>query len=59
MIKGLESAGLPADAIQRVPTTDRQAVGEMLGGLDGNIDVIIPRGGLSKSRDRRRLVLPH
>lgn len=43
--KGLEAAGLPADAIQVVPTTDRAAVGEMLRGLDGNIDVIVPRGG--------------
>ena len=43
--KGLEAAGLPADAIQVVPTTDRAAVGEMLRGLDGAIDVIVPRGG--------------
>ncbi|MGE0230198.1 MAG: glutamate-5-semialdehyde dehydrogenase [Flavobacteriaceae bacterium] len=47
MIEGLTGAGLPADAIQRVPVTDREAVGEMLAGLDGNIDVIIPRGGKS------------
>ncbi len=45
--KGLEDAGLPADAIQMVPTTDRAAVGEMLRGLDGNIDLIVPRGGKS------------
>ncbi|MCF6320314.1 MAG: glutamate-5-semialdehyde dehydrogenase [Rhizobiaceae bacterium] len=45
MTKGLEQAGMPADAIQMVPTTDRAAVGEMLKGLDGNIDVIVPRGG--------------
>ncbi len=44
---GLAEAGLPLDAIQIVPTTDRVAVGEMLKGLDGNIDVIIPRGGRS------------
>ncbi len=43
--KGLKAAGLPADAIQLVPTTDRAAVGEMLKGLGGNIDVIVPRGG--------------
>ena len=43
--RGLESADLPTDAIQMVPTTDRAAVGEMLGGLAGNIDVIVPRGG--------------
>ncbi len=42
---GLEAAGLPADAVQLVPTTDRAAVGDMLTGLDGNIDVIVPRGG--------------
>lgn len=47
MVEGLKSAGLPEDAIQRVPTTDRAAVGEMLLGLGGNIDVIIPRGGKS------------
>lgn len=47
LLEGLEAAGLPADAIQLVPTTDRSAVGEMLKGLDGNLDVIIPRGGKS------------
>ncbi len=45
LVQGLEAAGLPLDAIQLVPTTDRAAVGEMLRGLDGNIDVIVPRGG--------------
>jgi glutamate-5-semialdehyde dehydrogenase len=44
---GLTEAGLPADAIQLVPTRDRAAVGMMLAGLDGNIDVIVPRGGKS------------
>ncbi|HSG94656.1 MAG TPA: glutamate-5-semialdehyde dehydrogenase, partial [Afifellaceae bacterium] len=44
---GLEEAGLPADAVQVVPTTDRAAVGAMLTGLEGNIDVIVPRGGKS------------
>ncbi|WP_374832390.1 glutamate-5-semialdehyde dehydrogenase [Paenochrobactrum pullorum] len=47
LVSGLESAGLPGDAIQIVPTTDRAAVGEMLKGLNGNIDVIVPRGGKS------------
>jgi glutamate-5-semialdehyde dehydrogenase len=47
LVEGLEAAGLPPDAIQLVPTTDRAAVGEMLRGLDGNIDVIVPRGGKS------------
>lgn len=45
--KGLIEAGLPKDAIQIVPVTDRAAVGEMLRGLDGNLDVIVPRGGRS------------
>ena len=44
---GLEENSLPADAIQMVPTTDRTAVGMMLKGLDGNVDVIVPRGGKS------------
>jgi glutamate-5-semialdehyde dehydrogenase len=44
---GLAEAGLPADAIQLVPTRDRAAVGMMLTGLDGSIDVIVPRGGKS------------
>ncbi|GGB03484.1 gamma-glutamyl phosphate reductase [Brucella endophytica] len=47
LIEGLKAAGLPEDAIQIVPTTDRAAVGEMLKGLGGDIDVIIPRGGKS------------
>ena len=45
--KGLSEAGLDANAIQMVPTTDRTAVGMMLQGLDGVIDVIVPRGGKS------------
>jgi glutamate-5-semialdehyde dehydrogenase len=47
LLEGLEAAGLPKDAIQLVPITDRAAVGEMLKGLAGNLDVIIPRGGRS------------
>jgi glutamate-5-semialdehyde dehydrogenase len=42
---GLEQAGLPAAAVQIVPVADRAAVGMMLDGLDGTIDLIIPRGG--------------
>ncbi len=42
---GLAAIGLPEDAVQLVQTTDRAAVGHMLTGLDGNIDVIVPRGG--------------
>ncbi|WP_072346971.1 glutamate-5-semialdehyde dehydrogenase [Devosia enhydra] len=45
LVAGLVAAGLPDDAIQLVPTTDRAAVGEMLKGLNGSIDVIVPRGG--------------
>src|SRR5690606_35851155 len=47
LVEGLEAAGLPGDAIQLVPVSDRAAVGEMLKGLGGNLDVIIPRGGRS------------
>lgn len=42
---GLEGENLPADAIQLVDTPDREAVGHMLSGLGGQIDVIVPRGG--------------
>lgn len=45
--EGLTAAGLPADAIQLVPTRDRAAVGEILKGLDGSVDVVVPRGGKS------------
>lgn len=45
--EGLAAAGLPESAIQLVPTRDRAAVGMMLAGLDGGIDVIVPRGGKS------------
>ena len=47
LVAGLRAAGLPEAAILRVPVTDRAAVGEMLGGLDGALDVIVPRGGKS------------
>ena len=43
--RALEAAGLDAHCVQIVDTPDRAAVGMMLGGLDGNIDVIVPRGG--------------
>ena len=46
MSDGLEAAGLPRDAVQMVPTTDRRAVSAMLGSV-GGIDVVIPRGGRS------------
>lgn len=47
MVEGLKFAGLPEQSIQFVNTVDRDAVGELLTGLDGNIDVIVPRGGKS------------
>jgi len=47
LVQGLKAAGLPEHAIQLVPVTDRAAVGAMLRGLDGTIDVIVPRGGKS------------
>lgn len=45
--RGLRAANLPEDAIILVPTRDREAVGQMLAGLGGAIDVIVPRGGKS------------
>lgn len=47
LVEGLKTAGLPEYAIQLVPTTDRAAVGALLSGLNGAIDVIVPRGGKS------------
>ncbi len=44
---GLADAGLPKSAIQMVPTPDRAAVGMMLKGLNGTVDLIVPRGGKS------------
>jgi glutamate-5-semialdehyde dehydrogenase len=43
--QGLTAVGLPGNAIQMVPTTSRDAVGLMLSGLNGCVDVIVPRGG--------------
>ena len=45
MRAALEDAGLPADAVQLVGTSDRAAVGHMLTGLNGQMDVVVPRGG--------------
>ena len=60
---GLEKAGLPTNAIQLIGTTDRAAVGELLGGLNGSVDLIIPRGGKSLiarvQSDARVPVLAH
>ena len=62
MIEGITAAGLPADAVQLVPTQDRAAVGAMLR-AQGAIDMIIPRGGKSlvaRVQDEARVpVLAH
>jgi glutamate-5-semialdehyde dehydrogenase len=47
LVAGLREAGLPEAAITLVPTRDRAAVGLLLSGLGGGIDVIVPRGGKS------------
>ncbi len=47
LVAGLRAAGLPEAAISRAPSTSREAVGAMLEGLDGALDVIVPRGGKS------------
>jgi glutamate-5-semialdehyde dehydrogenase len=47
LVAGLRAADLPEAAISLVPVADRAAVGAMLAGLDGNVDVIVPRGGKS------------
>ena len=47
LAEGLRQANLPEDAIALVPTRDRAAVGLLLEGLDGTVDVIVPRGGKS------------
>ena len=63
LVEGLEEAGLPVAAVQIVTTPDREAVGQMLSGLDGTIDLIIPRGGKTLvervNRDARVPVLGH
>ncbi len=47
LVQGLRQAGLPEASITLVPTRDRAAVGLLLGGLNGAVDVIVPRGGKS------------
>ena len=47
LLDGLREAGLPAEAIQLVPTADRAAVGHMLANMGGLVDVVVPRGGKS------------
>jgi glutamate-5-semialdehyde dehydrogenase len=62
MLEGVRAAGLPEDAIQLVPITDRAAVGAMLT-AQGLIDIIVPRGGKSlvaRVQDEARVpVLAH
>jgi glutamate-5-semialdehyde dehydrogenase len=61
--RGIERSGLPPAAVQMVPTSGRESVGELLGGLAGTIDLIVPRGGKSlvaRVRDEARVpVLGH
>ncbi len=45
LVSGLADAGLPIESVQLVPTIDRDAVAMLLGGLDGAIDLLVPRGG--------------
>jgi glutamate-5-semialdehyde dehydrogenase len=63
MVEGLRAAGLPEAAIQYVKTSDRAAVGLMLEGLSGAIDLIVPRGGKGLTgrvmREARVPVLAH
>src|ERR1700743_739624 len=47
LVQGLREAGLPEASITLVPTRDRAAVGMLLSGLNGTVDVIVPRGGKS------------
>lgn len=61
--EALAEADMPRDAVYMVPDTDRAAVGHMLSGLDGNVDVIVPRGGRSLvervSKEARVPVIGH
>lgn len=63
LVEGLEAAGLGADTVQMVAGRDRAAVGHLLSGLDGTIDLLIPRGGRSLvervRREARVAVLGH
>lgn len=62
IVEGLAAAGLPAEAVQVVETTDRTAVGELIT-LDRYVDVIVPRGGKSLieriSRESTIAVIKH
>ncbi|MEO1242328.1 MAG: glutamate-5-semialdehyde dehydrogenase [Pseudomonadota bacterium] len=61
--QGLTAAGLPETCVQLIPTTDRVAVGAILSGLEGAIDLIVPRGGKSLvarvQKEARAPILSH
>lgn len=63
LAEALADAGLPPGAVQMVPTRDRSAVGSLLAGLAGCVDVVVPRGGRSLiervQRDARVPVIGH
>ena len=63
LVEALVTAALPREAVQIVPTRERAAVGELLGGLGGCVDVVVPRGGRSLvervQRDARIPVIGH
>jgi glutamate-5-semialdehyde dehydrogenase len=63
LAEALAASGLPRDAVQMVPTRAREAVGQLLGGLGGCVDVVVPRGGRSLvdrvQRDARVPVIGH
>jgi len=63
LVEALSEAGLPREIVQMVPTRERAAVGHLLGGLGGCVDVVVPRGGRSLiervQRDARVPVIGH
>src|SRR5690606_3450130 len=63
LVAAVREAGLPPAAVQMVPTRDRAAVGHLLGGLGGRVDIVVPRGGRSLvervQRDARVPVIGH
>ncbi len=63
LVDALEDVGLPGTAIQMIPTTDRDAVGYLLGDMARYVDVVVPRGGKSLiarvQRDARVPVIGH
>jgi len=63
LVEALSEAGLPREIVQMVPTRQRAAVGHLLGGLGGCVDVVVPRGGRSLiervQRDARVPVIGH